>query len=112
MSDAGAGAAGVNEPPIGIVIGEQQGPEKGPRAFRIGPADHHELLAVQAFDFQPQAAVAGCVGRIGLLRDDPFELQTAGLLIEGTPASDLVIAELQGEGTPDRAARGDAPSAP
>jgi hypothetical protein len=40
MADAGAGAACVNEPPIGIVIGEQQGPEKGPRAFRIGPADH------------------------------------------------------------------------
>jgi hypothetical protein len=30
-------------------------------------------LAVQAFHFQPQAAIAGGVGRIAPLRNDPFE---------------------------------------
>ena len=28
-----------------------------------GPADHDKFLAVQAFDLEPQAAVAGPVGR-------------------------------------------------
>src|SRR5580704_14136536 len=41
VADAGAGAAGVNEPPIAIIIGEQQSPKMGPRSFGIGPADHH-----------------------------------------------------------------------
>jgi hypothetical protein len=36
-------------------------------------ADHHELLAVQAFHFQPQTAIAGGVRRIAALRNDPFE---------------------------------------
>jgi hypothetical protein len=40
MCDAGAGAAGIDQPPIRIVIGEQQSAEPGPRAFGIGPADH------------------------------------------------------------------------
>ena len=43
VADAGAGAAGVNEPPIGIIIGEQQSPKMGPRSFGIGPADHDEF---------------------------------------------------------------------
>jgi hypothetical protein len=36
-----------------------------------GPADHHKFLAVQAFDLDPQAAVAGRVGRIGALETIP-----------------------------------------
>jgi hypothetical protein len=42
----GGNVRDVNEPPIGIIIGEQQSPKMGPRSFGIGPADHHELLAV------------------------------------------------------------------
>ena len=38
-----------------------------PGAFGIGPADHHELLTVQAFDCEPQTAIAGGIGRIGAL---------------------------------------------
>jgi hypothetical protein len=60
-----------------------------------GPADHHELLAVQAFHFKPQAAIAGRVGRIGALRDDPLQLQGAGMVVEGPAAPDLMIAVLQ-----------------
>src|SRR5262249_61433770 len=66
-----------------------------PRPFGIGPADHHELLAVQAFHFQPQAAIAGGVRRVASLRNDPFEIQRARLLIESPAAPDLVIAELK-----------------
>ena len=46
MADAGPGAARVNQPAIRIVVAKEQGAEKGPRALGIGPADHHELLAV------------------------------------------------------------------
>ena len=45
-----------------------------------GPADHDEFLAVQAFHFEPQAAIAGSVGRIDPLRDDPFNFQGAGMI--------------------------------
>ena len=67
--DAGAGAAGIDQPAVGIVIGEQQRAEIRSPAFRVGPADDDEFLAVEAFD-APQAAVAGRVGCIGALRDD------------------------------------------
>jgi hypothetical protein len=48
-----AGQAGVDPPAIRIVIGEQQRPEPGPGAFRIGPADHHEVFPVQSFHLEP-----------------------------------------------------------
>jgi len=51
MVDASTDATGVNEPTIRIVVAEQKRPQSRTRAFRIGPADHHELLAVQAFHF-------------------------------------------------------------
>ena len=95
MADAGSGTASVNEPRVGIIIGKQQSPKMGPRSFGIGPADHHELLAVQAFHFQSLAAIAGRVRRVGPLRDDAFQLQPARLLIEGPAAPDLMVAELQ-----------------
>jgi hypothetical protein len=46
-------------------MGEQERTEIWARALRIGPADHDKLLAVQALDLEPQAAVAGRVRRIG-----------------------------------------------
>jgi hypothetical protein len=39
----------------------------------VRPADHHKFLRVQAFDLEPQAAVGGCIRRIGAFRDDPLE---------------------------------------
>jgi hypothetical protein len=53
-----------------IVVGEQQGSEPGARAFGIRPAHHHKFFVVQTFDLAPEAAIAGCVGRIGALGDD------------------------------------------
>jgi len=49
MVDARADAARVDQPAVGIVVADQKRPKPGPRAFGIGPADDHELLAVQAF---------------------------------------------------------------
>jgi hypothetical protein len=60
--DAGAGAAGIDQPSAGIVIGEQQSAEIRPPAFRVGPADHDKLLAVQAFHLEPDAARVGRIG--------------------------------------------------
>ena len=81
---------------VRIVKAQQQGAEKWPRAFGIGPADHHEFLAMQAFDFDPQAAVAGRVGRIGAFRDDALERHRAGVLVKLAAAPDLMVAVLQG----------------
>jgi hypothetical protein len=69
--DPGADAAGVNQFSAGIVIAEQQRAEERPRAFWIRPADRREFLAVQAFDLEPEAAVAGCVGRVGRFETMP-----------------------------------------
>jgi hypothetical protein len=66
------------------------------REPRVGPADHHEFLAVQTFDVAPQAAVAGGVGDIGALADDALERHRGGLLMKFRAAPDLMIAVLQG----------------
>ena len=42
-------AAGIDQASTRIVIGEQQGAEKGPRAFGIGPADHEGKPQPQQF---------------------------------------------------------------
>jgi len=60
-----------------------------------GPADHDELLAVQAFDLAPQATVAGRVRSIGALRNNALDRQRTGLLEEGATVPRLVIAVLQ-----------------
>src|SRR4051794_36689333 len=65
------------------------------RAFRIGPADHDEFLAVEALGLDPEPAVAGHVGRIGAFRDDAFEPERAGLCIKLRAPARLMIAVLQ-----------------
>jgi hypothetical protein len=47
--DAGAGSAGIDQPPIRIVVGDQQRSEPGPAAFGIGPADHEGKSEPQQF---------------------------------------------------------------
>jgi hypothetical protein len=44
---------------------------------------------------QPEAAIARDVGRIGLLRDNPFQAHFAGFGVKLGTAPDLVIAVLQ-----------------
>jgi hypothetical protein len=77
--DAGAGAAGIEQPAVGIVVGEQHGAEPGTPPFRIGPADDDKFLAIEAFDLEPQAAVAGRVGCIGAFRDDALAACRTGV---------------------------------
>ena len=96
LIDAGADAAGKDKTAVGIVMAKQQGAELGARAFGIGPADHNKFLAVQAFDLQPQAAIAGRIRSIGAFRDDALERHRARLLMKLPPAADLVIAVVQG----------------
>jgi hypothetical protein len=43
--DTGAGAAGIDQPSVGIVIGEQRA-EPRPPAFGIGPSHYDKFLAV------------------------------------------------------------------
>jgi len=58
LFDTGAGAAGIEKASVGIIVGEQQGAKIGPASFGIGPADHQKLLAVEALDLEPDAAIA------------------------------------------------------
>ena len=56
MIDTGPDAAGIDQPAIGVVIGEQQRPEPGPRAFGIGPAGIVNFPAGRRFPWQPVSA--------------------------------------------------------
>ena len=56
---ARADAAGIDQPSAVIVVAEQQGAERRAPAFRIGPADDDELLAVEKLDLDPDPAIAG-----------------------------------------------------
>jgi hypothetical protein len=44
-----AGAAGIDQPSVRIVVGEQRGAEPRPRAFGIGLADHEGRAQTQQF---------------------------------------------------------------
>src|SRR5271167_1094586 len=95
MVNSSSVAPGINQPPGWIVIRKQQRSEPGPRALGIGPADHHELLAVLALDLHTQAAIAGRIWCIRALGDDALQRHRAGPGKERRAPSDLVIAELQ-----------------
>src|SRR4030095_5389825 len=69
LGHAGACTAGVVQSAVVRVVAEQQGADVRPAALWIGPADDHELLAVEALRLDPDPAVARRVGSIGLLRD-------------------------------------------
>jgi hypothetical protein len=74
MTDAGPGAASVNEPPIGIIIGEQQSSKMGPRSFGIGPADHEGKSEPQQFCgfHEPREVPSGLDN--GLILDSPSRI--------------------------------------
>jgi hypothetical protein len=75
--------AGVNETAVRGVVGEEQCPEMRTRALGVGPADHDELLTVEALDLAPEAAVAVLVGAVQPFRDDALDPQVAGVAIKG-----------------------------
>jgi hypothetical protein len=59
---SGAHTAGIGELPVAGVITQQQRSKVGPRALRIGPADDHELLAVERLRLPPKASVSRRIG--------------------------------------------------
>ena len=82
-------AAGVDQLAVVSIVAAQERAEMRPRAFRVGPANDNELLAVEAFGFSPQSSVArrvGCADRFG---DDALEAKFAGV-----PSDQLSIARL------------------
>ena len=56
----------------------------------VPEADHHEFLALQAFDVDPEAAIAGCVERIDALGDDALEYAQEMAAHEG-PRNDQAL---------------------
>jgi hypothetical protein len=88
LLDAGAGAAAIDEASFRIVIGEQQRAQPRPGPFGIGPSHDNKFFAVEAFGFNPQAAVAGRVERIGAFGDDALERHGAGFGVEIPAAAD------------------------
>ena len=46
-------AAGIDQLAVVVIVAEQERAEMGPRAFRVGPADDNELLAIEALGFAP-----------------------------------------------------------
>jgi len=69
-----ASPAGINKTAVLVVLGDQQRAEPGSGTFRIGPADYRELVAVQAFGFDPQTAIPRRIRLIGALRDERPQL--------------------------------------
>lgn len=63
--------------------------------LRDRSSDDHELLPVQAFRFNPYAAVAGSVWPIGSFRDYPFQAKLAGMLAKARPFAYDVFAVAQ-----------------
>ena len=93
LRHAGSDAAGVDQPAIVVVIGEQQGAQEGPRPFRVRPADDDEFAAIEAFGFDPGAAVVGEIAAIDALGDDAFEAMSAGGAAERLAVAGFMGAE-------------------
>ena len=80
------------QPAVLGVVAEKQSAEVRSAAGGIRPADHNELLAIQALGLEPQAAIARHVGLLEPFRDDALETQLAGVLTETrTVTSQLVF---------------------
>src|SRR5690349_8590750 len=80
-AEAGPHAPRVQES-VPVVDADEQGAQARSRSGRLGEAPDHELLTLQAFDFQPVVSAPRAVRSSAALRDHPFELQAARLLEE------------------------------
>ncbi|HKN29543.1 MAG TPA: hypothetical protein VJY34_17330 [Roseiarcus sp.] len=93
LRHAGSDTAGVEQPAIVVVKGEQQGAQEGPRPFRVRPADDDEFAAIEALGFDPGAAVVGEIAAIDALGDDAFEAMSAGGAAERLAVAGFMGAE-------------------
>ncbi len=81
------------------MVADEQRPEPGARALRVGPAADHELLGAHALELQPVVrAGAGTVRSVRPLGDQPLPPAFAGLLQVGLAVGVAVGAQ------PDRVA--------
>jgi hypothetical protein len=90
--------AGVQETAVVIVTGEEKRAEIGSRPFGGGPAGDDEFAAVEAFRFDPGAAVAWEIGPVEALGDDAFEAVAAGGAAERLAVAGLMGAKVDGRG--------------
>jgi hypothetical protein len=79
---AGARSTGVAQPTVFGVVAQPQGTDILSTSLGIRPSNDHELLADEAFGFDPDPAVARCVWSAGALGDDAFQAELAGVLTE------------------------------
>ena len=70
----------------------------GSRPFGVGPAGDDEFAAVEAFRFDPGAAVAWEVGLVEALGDDAFEAVAAGGAAERLAVAGLMGAKVDAGG--------------
>src|SRR5699024_8934609 len=87
-----ADLAGIHQllrPTGAVVVAEQLRTERHPGPLRLGPADHHELLARLALELQPVFRAAAGIRRVRTLGDQPLPATCADLpevLLTGVPA--------------------------
>ena len=55
-----------------FVESNEKGTEAGPAAIRIGVSGNHELLFIQAFEFQPIGGASRRVNALAILGNNPF----------------------------------------
>ncbi len=97
LREAGAGAAGVDEPSA-IVIAEQQGADAlhaGVAGAGEGVSADDEFLFVKALAFDPIGAAPGGVLRGGALGDDALGAQLAGVVEDGGTVGLEVLGEAE-----------------
>jgi hypothetical protein len=83
----------------------QSHPKPCPRlTLGVGAADDNELLPVEALRLDPEPSIAPHIGRIGALRDDPFESELAyvGMECGAAPALMVAILERRADGAQER----------
>ena len=76
-AEATADLAGIAQL-AGVMQAQQQGAETVAAAFRVGVAEHHELLALLALELDPVVAAALDIGAVPALADQSFEIEPAG----------------------------------
>jgi hypothetical protein len=89
---SGADPAGIDEPPVGAVVPQQQRADERAAALGVGPADDHEFLPVEALGLEPEPALAREIAGVQPLRDDAPEPELAGVPMKRLTLPDLMIA--------------------
>src|SRR5262245_19400286 len=88
MREARAHPARVHEPPIVVVVADEERADTLSRAFGLGEAADHELLAEHTLHLLPaRVALGPLVARLAPLRDDPLEPHGTSLAMDRRPVA-------------------------